>query len=233
MRPGVTALACLAVVLVLSALVPQRKQPSFTAAAGAPVIAHSGPDVAQPGTALASAISSSLSAKDFPDFSPSLDHLGTARGSWGACDGATDANLSQCTFGAKPGNAHVAVVIGDSMALSWFPGIKAALPADNWTVYGLMLEACPAADVHVYDKSRRHYTDCDQRHKWVEQEANRLHPQLVILASADDTLERLGDDRSRRAGECRVSSRVAEDDHPPSSRPAAACADPVATAEGR
>ena len=194
-RPGVTALACLAVVLVLSALVPQRRQPSFTAAAGAPtLVAHAGPDVAQPRTALSSAINSSLSARAFPDFSPSLDHLGTARGSWGACDGATEANLSQCTFGSKPGSAHVAVVIGDSMALSWFPGIKAALPADNWTIYGLMLEACPAADVHVYDKSRRHYTDCDQRHKWVEQEANRLHPQLVILASADDTLERLGDD---------------------------------------
>ncbi len=194
-RPALAALTCLAAVVLLSVLVPNPPAPSFASAAGASsVVPRSGPDVARPRPSLATAIKTSLSARTFPDFDPPLDQLGSARGHWGACDGATDETLAQCTFGDQAPDAHVAVVIGDSMALSWLPGIEAALPADQWRIYGLMLEACPAADIPVYDKGHRHYTRCDARHDWVEKTANRLDPQLVILASADDTLGRIADD---------------------------------------
>ena len=194
-RPAVSALACLAMVALLAVLVPRRAEPSFTTAAGVSTrVASTGPNVAQPHRQLAVKIDDSLAATSFPHFDPPLDQLGTARAHWGPCDAATAATLSRCTFGSNARDAKVAVVIGDSMALSWLPGVEAALPAGQWRIYGLMLEACPAADVPVYDKSHRHYTDCDQRHRWVEQEANRLAPQLVILASAEDTLDRLGDD---------------------------------------
>jgi hypothetical protein len=179
---------------VLAVFVPRRPPPSFTTAGATGPVTRTGPDVAQPRASLATAIDTALSATSFPAFDPPLDRIGTARGHWGACDAATAQNLGQCTFGSRSPNARVAVVIGDSMALSWLPGIEAALPGRQWRIYGLMLEACPAADVPVYDKSRRHYTDCDARHRWVEQEAKRLDPRLVILASAVDTLGRLGDD---------------------------------------
>src|SRR5882757_7433692 len=194
-RPATAALGCLAMVVLLSVLVPGKHPPSFaTAAADAPPgLAHAGPDVAQPHNGLATAIDQALAATGFPDFDPPVDQLGSARGHWGACDGATEDELAKCTFGSTAPDARVAVVIGDSVAMSWLPGIDAALADSNWRIYGLTLEACPAAALSVLDVHGAPFGECDQRHKWVTREVNRLDPQLVVLASTDDTLSRIAD----------------------------------------
>jgi hypothetical protein len=57
----------------------------------------------------------------------------------------------------------------------------------------LTLEACPAAALSVLDVHGAQFGKCDQRHKWVTRQVNRLDPQLVILASTDDTLSRIAD----------------------------------------
>jgi peptidoglycan/LPS O-acetylase OafA/YrhL len=189
-RPALAAVACLAAVALLSVLIPGKQPPSF--ATDAPTgLATTGPDVAHPHRALATAIDHALSATSFPRFDPPLDTLGGARGHWRSCDGATD--LAGCTFGSQAADARIAVVIGDSVAMSWLPGIDAALAGGNWRIYGLTLEACPAAHLSVRNARGGASPGCDQRHGWVEREALRLHPQLVILASTDSTLSRVAD----------------------------------------
>jgi len=66
-----------------------------------------GPDVAQPHNGLATAIDQALAADGFPDFDPPVDQLGSARGHWGACDGATEDELAQCTFGSTAPDARL------------------------------------------------------------------------------------------------------------------------------
>jgi peptidoglycan/LPS O-acetylase OafA/YrhL len=194
-RPALAAVGCLAAAAVLSVLVPGRAAPSFATAAAAapPGLTDAGPAVAKPHRSLAAAIDKALAATDFPRFDPPVGRLGSARTHWGACDGATGENLARCAFGSNDPHARVAVVIGDSVAMSWLPGVEAALSDRAWRIYGLTLEACPAADLPVRAVQGGHDADCDRRHAWVRTEAARLNPQLAILASTDDTLSRMGD----------------------------------------
>jgi hypothetical protein len=99
----------------------------------------------------------------------------------------TPDETGRCAFGNGP---QLALVIGDSMAMSWLPGIQAAL-GDQWRIVGLTLESCPAADVPVDDTNGRYDDDCDTHHAWVLAQAAALDPQLVVLSSTEDTLGRL------------------------------------------
>jgi hypothetical protein len=179
-------------------LVPGQSPPSFaTSAADAPPgLATNRVYVAHPKPALATAIDNALKARSFPEFDPPIDQIGSARGHWGQCDGALDVSL--CSYGSDDPHAPVAVVIGDSIAMSWLPGINGALAARGWHIYGLTLEACPAADLPILDVRGKHAASCDRHHDWVRTEALKLNPRLVILASTDDTLSRM-DDRSTGA----------------------------------
>ena len=196
-RPALASLACLVAVVVLSVLVPGRPTPSFASAAAdaPPGLTDTGPSVAQPPAALSKAIDQALRATHFPDFDPPLSQLGTSRASkyWHACDHPAETDPASCSFGSTDPHARVAVVIGDSIAMSWLAGVDAALAGSGWRVYGLTFEACPAADIPVLDVHQKRHTHCDQHHAWVRQAALRLNPQLVVLASTDDTLSRLAD----------------------------------------
>jgi hypothetical protein len=211
--PALASLACLLAVVVLSVLVPGRPAPSFASTpADAPAgLTDSGPSVAQPPAALSKAIEQALRATHFPDLDPPLSQLGTSRASkyWHACDHPAETDPSSCSFGSTDPHARVAVVIGDSIAMSWLAGVDAALGASGWRVYGLTFEACPAADIPVLDVHQRRHTHCDQHHAWVRQAALRLNPQLVVLASTDDTLSRLADGASgtRASAEYRAALR--------------------------
>jgi peptidoglycan/LPS O-acetylase OafA/YrhL len=146
------------------------------------------PNVAQPKAALARAIDAAATATSWPTLEPSLDHLGVpfALAQWQGCRGATEANLSGCTFGDTASSPKVAVLLGDSYAMAWLPAIRAALVPEHWVVYGLTKEQCPAAFVSVIDEQRppRYFSGCDSRHTWMISETARLKPSLVILASA-------------------------------------------------
>jgi peptidoglycan/LPS O-acetylase OafA/YrhL len=188
-RPAIAAAGCLALVAVLGALVPQRGAPDLPAARASGLLPLPTQDVAPAPPALAAAISASLSAAHFPALTPGLAQQGTARAHWGGCSVPTPDEVSRCTFGSTASGAKLAVVIGDSMAMSWLPGVESAL--GGWGIVGLTLEGCPAADIPVYDTNDRYDTDCDTHHAWAVREAVALHPQLVILSSAEDTLDRL------------------------------------------
>jgi hypothetical protein len=217
-RPAVAAVVCVLVAVGLIGFIPPRDTPAFNTAPANSREPLPAADLATPAPDLAAAITGALSARQFPaEFDPSLAHQGTARTAWGACDGAGPKELASCTFGSRATNAKVAVVIGDSIAMSWLPGVEAALgPA--WRVVGITLEACPAADIAVRDTNGRHDTDCDTHHAWATDEATELHPQLVVLSSSEDTLERLADNASgaEAAAEYRAAMRKTIDQLGPS-----------------
>jgi peptidoglycan/LPS O-acetylase OafA/YrhL len=161
-------------------------------------------NIAQPRAALARAITAAAAATNWPTLDPSLDHLGTksAFAQWQGCSGATEATLSGCTFGNADNSPKVAVLIGDSYAMAWLPSIRTALVPQNWIVYGLTKEQCPAAFVSVRDEQNppQYFSGCDSRHSWMISETARLKPNLVILASAP-TMDRLASSATGPAAE--------------------------------
>ncbi|WP_345632551.1 acyltransferase family protein [Rugosimonospora acidiphila] len=205
-RPAIAAAACLCCVAVLGALVPPRTTPGLPATRASRLLPLPAEDLAPAPASLTSAIDASLSATGFPAVTPGLDQQGTARVHWGGCSVPGPSEVAGCTFGSTADDAPVAVVMGDSMAMSWLPGIEAALNGgrsgssgasraephrSDWRVVGLTLESCPAADVSVYDTNGRHDDDCDAHHAWAVAEAAALHPRLVVLSETEDTLGRL------------------------------------------
>ncbi|HEY2674388.1 MAG TPA: acyltransferase family protein [Rugosimonospora sp.] len=189
-RPAVAAAACLSAVAVLAVLVPQRTAPHLPAARAPGLLALPTQDVAPAPPTLTATIDASLSAAGFPALTPGLAAQGTARAHWGGCSVPTPDEVGQCAFGSTAAGARLAVVIGDSMAMSWLPGIDSAL-GNGWRVVGLTFEGCPAADIPVQDTNGGYDSDCDAHHAWAVREALALRPQLVVLSSTEDTLGRL------------------------------------------
>ncbi len=187
LRPAVAAAACLCAVTALAVLVPRRAAPRVPAARAPGLLPLPTQDVAPAPAPLSAAIDSALSANDFPPLTPGLDQQGSARSHWGGCSVPTPDEPGRCAFGNGP---QLAVVIGDSVAMSWLPGVQAAL-GDRWRIVGLTLESCPAADIPVKDTNGRYDDGCDSHHAWVLARAAALHPRLVVLSSTEDTLGRL------------------------------------------
>ena len=176
---------------------PTAPPPATLAAAVAPGPAGPSRTVARPSKALAESIVTAVGATRWPKFDPPLESLGaaSAQASWRGCRAATESTLPECTFGdVQGGSAKVAVVLGDSIAMSWLPAIRSAL-SSGWVVYGLTRELCPAAFVTVNSgmNPSQPSTACDAHHAFVVSEAKKLHPALVILANASGTVGRLHD----------------------------------------
>jgi peptidoglycan/LPS O-acetylase OafA/YrhL len=191
-RPVALAVGCLSVAAVLVAFIPTPAAPPVAATRAGGLLPLPRVGLAQPAPQLASAIDTALGARGFPTLTPPLSQQNTARDHWGHCDEVGPDEVNQCVFGSSADTAKVAVVMGDSIAMSWLPGIVAAL-GNGWRVVGLTFEACPAADIPVVNTSNNYHSDCDTHHAWATQAAVALHPQLIVLSSAEDTLVRLAD----------------------------------------
>jgi len=192
------SLACVAAGMGLFRTVPPPAHQSFgvpvaEAAASSARGAKADPYLAKPPAKLATAIATALAADRFAALTPSLDQLTphSAHDQWQGCINAT--RLDSCASGSTASSVHTAVVIGDSYAMAWLPAIQAALPGDRWRIIGLTQELCPAADVLVNtgESPPVALPSCDARHGFVVDQTVKLNPALVILASADNTLDRV------------------------------------------
>lgn len=99
-----------------------------------------------------------------------------------------------CRFGAANAPAkNRAIVIGDSIAISWLPGVRKALEPKRWQVLGLTWGQCPTPriDNSVLDSEAQFTPLCGQHQQWALDEVMRQKPALVIMASAENTLRRL------------------------------------------
>ena len=76
-----------------------------------------------------------------------------------------------CLFG-DPNGTRTMVVVGDSHATSWFPGLNAQASKRGWKLYLYAKGSCPIADVSVFnERLKRQYAECD---RWRDNVVRRL-----------------------------------------------------------
>lgn len=143
---------------------------------------------------LSAQIVASLATSTFPDFTPSVDSLGTDN--WSkrpeiACMNVSTGNMDSCLT-RPPRATKTVAVLGDSFAVAWLPGIRAALEPLGYQVQALTMGQCPAASVSVNMEGGAAFPLCDQHRLWAIDRVRAIHPDLTILASAQgSTLRRL------------------------------------------
>lgn len=94
---------------------------------------------------------------------------------------------------------RTAVLLGDSVALSWMPGLGPALNEQGYRVHLLGHSQCPFADVSVTgspdadaDSVRPGYPEvCDDHREWSQQRTVELAPDLVVAADAEAEMQML------------------------------------------
>jgi peptidoglycan/LPS O-acetylase OafA/YrhL len=96
----------------------------------------------------------------------------------------------RCAYG-KSDAPKTAVVFGDSVALSWLPGIRAALEPRGYRIELLTSEQCPPARVSIIDEHGTVISGCLEFREWAMARIVALDPDLVIAGNSTAALERL------------------------------------------
>lgn len=195
------ALGVAALLAVVSTLQPQTPVsagpvPSPARATGSP--AQKGGDEQDAKlVAWQARIEQAVLAGEWPDLQPSLDNLASARAAeWDACGNVdSDDALPDCRFGSTAKNAKSMVVIGDSVAISWLPALRAGFEKRGWLIQGLTFGECPPARINVESSSRdKGFTaDCAAHQRFALQRAVELEPDLIVLSDTEATVGRLTD----------------------------------------
>jgi hypothetical protein len=97
-----------------------------------------------------------------------------------------------CEYGVRT-SEKVALVLGDSVALSWMPSIEQALVSDGWRVVGAGFASCPFVEVETYDTTGRasFLNSCSRGRQRMLDLAAEIDPDVVFLASAQSSFLRL------------------------------------------
>lgn len=144
-------------------------------------------------------IRTGLEANAWPALTPAIDDLMAK--AWvpewreDGCQDVWEADISRCLYGDKDA-AKTAVLVGDSIAISYMPGLRAALAGSGWKIQSLTLQQCPAIHISVMkdkadDGNAPAYPECDRHHEWVKDYLKRTHPDLVIVSSVHASIDRL------------------------------------------
>lgn len=187
--------------LCFASLAPAHPPASVAAVGSTPRGTDSSSEASKPAVdkvltaaSLAKQISAALHAKQFPEFVPSVDSLGTQ--TWirrvlaAGCGDIDAKNEESCTTGTGAANKDV-VVIGDSFGIAWTPAIRGAFEPLGWRVHPMTMGQCPSGWLTVTKDKGAPYTECDQHRQWALQQVEKVKPDIVILADAHTTIERL------------------------------------------
>ena len=196
------ALVVVTLVIVSVSFVALKSRTSEPAAGAAPIGANADPSAPVPAenvtllTTRQAAITAALASTAWPETTPAFDALGDNSGApeWvdDNCLSVSAKNAAGCLYG-DPAAAKTAVLLGDSMAISYMPAIRAALEPLGYNVQSLTMFSCPAVNISVAAKSASDAsaTKCDDHHAWVYGEVARLSPDLVIMSSLAGSIVRL------------------------------------------
>lgn len=157
---------------------------TYIAQNAAPTAAAAVPATSTEQLTLTAKIAASLKATSWPNLTPPLSSIASSGApEWfkDHCLDVSASNVSKCVYGPAAATHH-AVLLGDSYAISYLPGIRAALPPD-WNLTVLTHEECLNANVPIYfggvEKSA-----CDTHRMFVEAEVAKIKPDAVIMADA-------------------------------------------------
>lgn len=90
-----------------------------------------------------------------------------------------------CVYG-DPNGKKTVVLVGDSHAQQWLPGLDAEARNKGWKVQAWTKAACPIADVTVVnDALGRDYTECDTWREKTVKRVEKLDPDMVVVSQSD------------------------------------------------
>ncbi len=201
-RIGVAAMATFGAVAIVAITVQAESARSFTG----PLLDAADEIVATPDASSVTPlqdersrdIAAALSARSFPALDPSIDDLDadakvkqwSEEGCLGGERGSLPdvwANADRCTFGSGP---RTAVLLGDSVAVSYAPALVGALDPKEWTTRIVTLQQCPVADVEVLAGGAP-FDACDEFHDGLADYLRQSDIDLVVASQADSTAARL------------------------------------------
>lgn len=135
-----------------------------------------------------------LSMDDFPTLNPILADLASAKApelTQEGCLNPTSLDTpAWCNFGDATATKK-AVVVGDSIALSYLPGIRAALEPQGYNIHGVGLSSCPFANVSIVNDYPGTAERCNSGHAAIYQQILDITPNLVIVSDATIGISKL------------------------------------------
>jgi hypothetical protein len=140
---------------------------------------------------LTNKIDVALAAAEFPKLTPAVDQLDANKApQWAKCGTTGSWNAAKCTYGATTFPRDVAV-IGDSIALSWLPGLIKAFNSHGYRVHSFVAGRCPAAKVAVGDGPGN--AACVKHRDWAITAITSLHPDVIVMSDAAALIRTLRD----------------------------------------
>jgi peptidoglycan/LPS O-acetylase OafA/YrhL len=199
MRP-IAAFAAVSLVAVTIVVVSPKQNSSDAGIANGPTVERvdGGPASQQ----LWADIDAALAAETWPnELSPTYEDVrpndkalewvedGCLGNERGAIEDAT-VNAASCSYGESDAD-KVVVVYGDSTAIGWVPGVRAALEPLGYRVDVLTFQQCPTADIATYYSDGSEMSECERFRDWAITHIEQLRPQIVVATNVPGTLERL------------------------------------------
>ncbi|MGE4366221.1 acyltransferase family protein [Thermomonas sp.] len=130
-------------------------------------------------------------AKSIPAVDPPEDVIADlARlypiGGMGCDDWYRSAQVKPCVFGDHHAT-RTAVIIGDSVALQWFPAVRRIYAQHGWRLVVLTKSSCPMVNADwFYDRIGGIYAKCNEWRAGAVRWIDETKPDVVILGSAND-----------------------------------------------
>ncbi|PXA70026.1 acyltransferase family protein [Cryobacterium arcticum] len=199
---GVALVAVGSLTLAWAALTPRDLPVStFVSAAQAQIQPDDGAaDASQvpasPASDLTAGLTAALTSETWPAFDPPADgsvNLRVPQWVEDDCLTISEEKLDSCAYGATE-PSKTAVIVGDSIATSWLPGIIAALEPLGYAVQPLTREKCPVGFMPVTSSEETGgplYDACNQQHEWVTEKVQEIQPDLIIMSDSFYGLNRL------------------------------------------
>jgi hypothetical protein len=139
-------------------------------------------------------IATALSATEWPATDPAFDALDKSAGAqeWisDECLNIYSNVRDSCVYG-DPASEKLAVLLGDSTAVSYLPGLIGPLTNAGYRIQVLTMFSCPAYDVAVGPVGSEAARVCDLQHSWVYDYVAELQPDMVLMSSLAGSVVKL------------------------------------------
>ncbi|HWI30267.1 MAG TPA: acyltransferase family protein [Microbacterium sp.] len=139
-------------------------------------------------------IATALSATAWPATDPSLDTLGKEAGAaqWvnDDCLNIYSNARDSCVYG-DPASEKLAVLLGDSTAISYLPALIGPMTEAGYRIQVLTMFSCPAYDIAVGPVGSEAAKVCDLQHGWVYDYVAQLRPDMVLMSTLAGSVVKL------------------------------------------
>lgn len=199
---GLVALGLVTTCVVGAALAQDASLKSVRPVAALPSISSTNKDVPKTLESEHTAkINAALISPTWPDLTPSIDNLGQGAKApeWvtdnclGGDSPSLEADIAKaetCVYGDSAAE-KTAVIVGDSIAISYAPTIRAALEPKGYKVFVYTMQQCPAISVTVIRGDKSEHPRCNPFRQWAYDQIKMLKPDMLVLSSSEDGSMRL------------------------------------------